>query len=440
MKQFLFVTYYYPPAGGPSVQRIIRIIEYMAKNDWQCVVLTVKDGDYTTVDPHLEQHVPAETKVIRTSFFEPYQLYRRFTGKKQDEKIPLAVLSAHSQSTWKERLANVIRANIFIPDGRIGWYRTGVKAGLTAIKNNPDIQLVFSSGPPHTVHLIAMKIARITKLPFIADFRDPWVNIDYYSDFKRNPITVAFDRYLEGKVLSRADAITVVGPGCRDQILEGHQENLRKKTHIVYNGFDPDAYPKNRPAPPRDRFILTYIGNLPFNRFTPSFYQAISELKNEQKISPDKFQLHFYGRIDNNVRHEIEKFHIEEYLNFHNFVPHSEAIRATLESHLLLLIINDTKTKKGIVPGKMFEYLASERFVLAIGPLDGDAAKIYYETGCGKFFEYNDVPGIKNFLIQYFENWKQGNWQPIRSDKIHPFKRSEQFKKLLSLFNSFSVG
>lgn len=435
MKKFLFITYYYPPAGGPSVQRIIRIIQQMANACWQSVVLTVKDGDYTTADPQLERRIPQGTRVIRTDFFEPYKLYRRFTGKKQDEKIPLAVLSSHAKAGWKERFANIVRANLFIPDGRIGWYWNGVKYGLKTIHENPDIELILTSGPPHTVHLIGAALARKTGLPFVADFRDPWVNIDYYSDMKRNPLTVAIDRWLEGRVLSLADAITVVGPSCRDQILEGHKNISIKKTEVIYNGFDPDVYPKEKIEPPRDRFILTYIGNLPFNRFIPSFYQAIAELRAENKIQKNKFQIRFYGRVDDSVKQEIAKFDIHEFLFFHDFVPHEQAIRATLESHLLLLIINDTLTKNGIVPGKMFEYLASERLVLAIGPVDGDAAKIYRQTGNGIFFDYNNIKGIKNFILRQFEDWKQGRWQPVSSKKIKQYQRSEQLKKLEVIFS-----
>lgn len=434
MKKFLFITYYYPPAGGPSVQRIIRIIQYMAQNGWQSVVLTVKDGDYTMEDSFLFKRIPEGTRVIKTDFFEPYKLYRKFTGRKLEDKIPLAVLSSHSKAGWKEKLANTIRANLFIPDGRIGWYRKGVKAGLEVIKNDPDIKLVFSSGPPHTVHLIGKKLACKSGLPFVTDFRDPWVNIDYYNDIKRNPLTVALDKHLEGKVLRQANGISVVGPGCRDQILEGHKNIPREKSIIVYNGFDPDVYPPEKPNPPKNKFILTYIGNLPFSRFIPGFFHAISELKKHPEIQPDKFQFHFYGHVDESVKKEIDKFEIDKFLTFHDFVPHEQAIRATVESHLLLLIINDTPTKKGIVPGKMFEYLASERFVLAIGPVDGDAAKIYNETGCGKFFDYEDISGIKNFLLESYRNWQKGNWQPSDTSLISKYERAEQLAKIKEMF------
>jgi len=436
MKKFLFITYYFPPAGGSAVQRITRIIQYMAKNGWQCVVLTVNEGDYTTLDAKLVERIPPETKVIRTDFFEPYKLYRKFTGRKQEENIPVAVLSSHSKASWKERIANKIRMNFFIPDGRIGWYRTGVKTGIKEIKNDPDIRLILSSGPPHTVHLIANTIARKTGLPFVADFRDPWVNIDYYSEIKRNALTVAVDKYLEGKVLRRTDAVTVVGPSCRDQIVNHHKKIDLKKTHIIYNGFDSDVYPENPSDPPKDKFVFTYIGNMPFNRYTPALYQGLQQLKAENWIQPEKFQFHFYGTIDETVRHEINKFKINEFLFFHNFVPHREAIEAVVNSHLLLLIINDSNTQKGIVPGKMFEYLASERYILGIGPTDGDAVDVFSKTRCGIFFDYQDVDGIKKFLIEQYEKWQDGKWQPTKSNSINKFSRSEQLKKMRSIFDS----
>ena len=436
MKKFLFITYYYPPAGGPSVQRIIRIIQHLAKSGWHCVVLTVNEGDYTTVDPQLIERVPANTQVIRTDFFEPYKLYRKFTGKKKEEKIPLAVLSSHSKASWKEKIANKIRMNLFIPDGRIGWYRQGVKAGIKTIKNDPDIKLVLSSGPPHTVHLIANSIARKTGLPFVADFRDPWINIDYYGELKRSFLTVALDKHLEGKVLRRADAITVVGPSCRDQIVNHHKNINLQKTHIVYNGFDADVYPKKRPDPPKDKFILTYIGNLPFNRYTPSFYQAIADLKHEKKFEAKKFQVHFYGNVDATVRKEISNFKIDEFLFFHDFVPHEQAIKAIVFSHLLLLIINDTPTKKGIVPGKMFEYLATGRYILGIGPTEGDANDVFNETGCGTFFDYSDRDGIKNFIYNQIQNWQQGKWKPIISKTKNKYNRTEQLKIFEEIFNN----
>ena len=435
MKKFLFITYYYPPAGGPSVQRIIRIIQHMRKNGWQCIVLTVDKGDYTTVDPQLMERVPADTQVIRTDFFEPYRLYRKLTGKKQDEKIPLAVLSSHSKASWKEKIANTIRMNLFIPDGRIGWYRPGVNAGMKAVKNDKDIKLVLSSGPPHTVHLIASTIVKKTGLPFVADFRDPWIYIDYYSEIKRNFLTVALDKYLEGLVLRRADAITVIGPVCRDQIVNHHKNINPQKTHIIYNGFDPDVYCVEKSDPPKDKIILTYIGNLPINRYTPTFYQAIADLKFENKIETKKFQIHFYGNVDEAVRKEISNFKIDEFLFFYDFVPHQQAIKAIILSHLLLLIINDTPTKKGIVPGKMFEYLATGRYILGIGPTEGDAVDVFSETGCGTFFDYKDRKGIKNFLYNQFQIWQQGKWRPIISKAKDKYNRAEQLKVLETIFN-----
>lgn len=438
MKRFLFITYYFPPAGGPAVQRIIKIIQYMAKNGWQSVVLTVKNGEYTSFDPQLEKEIPPETEIIRTNIFEPYRFYRKFIGKEDSYKIPLAVLSSHQKSGWKEKIANTIRANLFIPDARIGWYSYGVKAGVLAVRRDPNIRLVFSSGPPHSVHLIANSVAKKTGLPFVVDFRDPWVHIDYYHAIKRFPLTLAIDRYLEGKILSSANAITVVSPGYRDFLIIGHKNLDLSRFYIVYNGFDPEVYPQPRPNPSNDKFIITYIGNLPFSRFTPSFFSAIVQLKNKKKIDPNIFQFHFYGDIDKYVKGKLEEFNINEFLHFHDFIPHKEAMTKLCESSLLLLIINDTPTKKGIIPGKLFEYLGCNRNILGIGPADGNSADIVQETKSGVIFDYNDTENIANYLLQQYHNWQKGKYFPRQNSLSEKYKRSAQLQKIVELFNEFT--
>lgn len=435
-KRFLFITYYFPPAGGPAVQRIIKIIQYMAKMDWYPIVLTVKNGDYTSLDPNLEKEIPPETEVIRTDIFEPYTFYRRFVGKKADEKIPLAVLSSHQKAGWKEKIANTIRANLFIPDARIGWYAYGVKAGIQAVQEYPDIRLILSSGPPHTVHLIARSIAKKTGRPFVADFRDPWLHIDYYHAIKRSRITLAIDKYLEGKILSDADAITVVSPRYRDFLIMEHENINLEHFHIVYNGFDPEVYPQPRPSPPTDKFTMTYIGNLPNSRFTPAFFSAISNLQKDNKINAKSFQINFYGDVDKFIRDELSKFHIDDFLHFHDFITHQNAMQKICESNLLLLIINDTPTKKGIVPGKLFEYLGSGQNILCIGPSDGDSANILNETKSGVTFDYSEVERIEHYIYQQYQKWEKGEWMPLSTTHINQYKRSEQLKKMLELFNS----
>jgi len=436
-KQFLFVTYYFPPAGGPAVQRIIRIIQYMAEMGWQCIVLTVKNGEYTSLDSQLAKEIPAGTEVIHTDIFEPYKIYCKFIGKKEGDKIPLAVLSSHSKASWKEKIANTVRANLFIPDARIGWYNYGVKAGIQAVQKNCAIRLILSSGPPHTVHLVAKRIAKKTGLPHVADFRDPWINIDYYSGIKRFPLSLAIDRYLEKKVLSSADAITSVSPGCQDLLTDHHHNLDPGRFHIVYNGFDPSVYPQPVPEPPGDKFIITYIGNIPYSRYTPFFFKAISQLKNENKISPDHFQVHFYGNIDSSVRLELKASGIDDFLHTHEFIPHQQAIIRICKSHLLLLIINNTHTKKAIVTGKLFEYLGSRRPILCIGPVDGDAALILNKTQGGLCFDYNDISGMKEYLLEQFQNWQEGKTLKSLPSQIETFSRHQQLKKMVVVFKSF---
>ena len=376
--------------------------------------------------------------MIQTAIFEPYQFYRRFIGKKKTEKIPLAVLSSHQKASWKERFANSVRANLFIPDARIAWYNYGVKAGIQAVQRDSNIRLILSSGPPHTVHLIANAIAKKTGLSHVADFRDPWMNIDYYHNIQRSRLTLAVDKLLEKKILTNANAVSVVSPGCLDLLIDHHQNIDNKKFHIIYNGFDPEVYRSKMPLPPDDKFIITYIGNLPLSRYTSKLYQAIASLKQENKIISGRFQLHFYGNIDMSARKELSQLHLDDFLYFHNFTPHQEAILNICQSHLLLLIINNTHTKKAIVTGKLFEYLGSRRPILCIGPADGDAAKILQETQSGTVIDYEDLDGMKKFLINQYQSWERGNWQAVGNKNIEKYNRAAQLKKLFSIFESLS--
>ncbi|HEX9970572.1 MAG TPA: glycosyltransferase, partial [bacterium] len=327
---------------------------------------------------------------------------------------------------------------LFIPDARIGWYKYAVKAGIKAIQDDPSIKVVLSSGPPHTVHLIGHTIAKRTGLPFVADFRDPWLNIDYYHDIKRSRFTLSIDRYLEGKILTHADAVTVVSPGCLDLLIEGHKNIDLDRFHVIYNGFDAEVYPDPAPQPPGDKFIITYIGNMPQSRYTPVLYQAISELKREGKISSEKFQLQFFGNIHHDVRQELQGFQIDDLLQMNDFVPHQTAIMKICQSHLLLLVINNTRTRNAIVTGKLFEYLASRRPIIAIGPTDGDAAKILCQTGTGSIFEYDDASGIKDFLFRDYQKFQQDKWQPIAGAQIDKYNRSSQLKQLFEVFEKVS--
>ena len=286
--------------------------------------------------------------------------------------------------------------------------------------------------------MIARAIARKTGKPFIADFRDPWLNIDYYHNMKRSSLTIAVDKYLERKTLTSADELITVSPGCQDLLVNHHKNIDRGRFHIIYNGFDPGVYPEKILLPSGDKFLMIYIGNLPLTRYTPNLYQAIAELKHEGKIGTDRFQLDFYGNVDASSRHEISQFQIDDLLAFYDFIPHQQAIMKICQSNLLLLVINNTHTKKAIVTGKLFEYLGSHRPILCIGPPDGDAAKILTETGGGFCFDYDDVNGVKQFIAEQYHQWEKGKWKPVTNSAIEKYKRSNQLAQLATIFNSVS--
>ncbi|MCK4715587.1 MAG: glycosyltransferase, partial [Candidatus Marinimicrobia bacterium] len=218
MKKVLIITYYWPPAGGPGVQRVLKFAKYLPEFGWQPIILTVKNGEYPAIDNSLQKEIPANCKVYNTFSIEPNFVYKKFTGMGSDEKIPTAVLAAEN-TNWKKRLANWIRLNLFIPDAKIGWIPFAVRKGKKIIKaEKPDI--IFSSSPPPTVHLIARKLAKWSGIKWVADFRDPWTDIYHYNDVKRSAWSLNRDKDKEKEIVTSADEIITVSQNVAELLNE----------------------------------------------------------------------------------------------------------------------------------------------------------------------------------------------------------------------------
>ena len=205
MKKVLIITYYWPPLGGAGVQRVLKFAKYLPEFGWQPIVLTVENGDAPVIDKSLFTDIPKECKIYKTKAFQPYNIYKKFTSKPADEKIPSDVLIKKNNSL-KEKLSNWIRLNVFLPDAKVGWIPFAFKEGLKII-NKENIALIFSSSPPHTVQLIAKKLAKKTGLKLIADLRDPWMELIHYQANKRAFFAKFIESKLERGALDSAEEI-----------------------------------------------------------------------------------------------------------------------------------------------------------------------------------------------------------------------------------------
>ncbi|MBC8384580.1 MAG: glycosyltransferase family 4 protein [Candidatus Cloacimonetes bacterium] len=429
MKKVLIITYYFPPSGGPAVQRIINFIKYLPEFGWNPLILTVKNGEFPAIDHTLR--IPDNCKVHKTFSLEPNFLYKKFTGLKRDDSIPVAVIS-NKNANWKKRLSNWIRLNIFIPDAKIGWLPFAVKKGKEIIlSEKPD--LIFSSAPPQTVHLIAQKLSEWSKIKWIADFRDPWTDIYHYDDVKRNSLSRIIERKMEKKVLENADRISVVS----NDIIRLIREKIEdiSKFELITNGFDEQELAGLEEIAKYDKFTMIYSGKMNEQQNPANLWKSLQNLINENSEFRDHFQLIIYGNIVPNLIEEIKKFIPEPNVKMYPYIPHKLLLKVLKKSHISLLLIPNTEKNRGIITGKLFDYLAVENFIIGLGPVGGDADEILHKTNCGKMFDYDDLESIRSEMIEQFENWRSGKILEIYRTEKQQYTRRQLTVKLADVFD-----
>ena len=400
-RRVLLIAYYVPPAGGPATQRILQFIEHLPATGWDVEVLTVREGAYPNRDPSLLEAVPGSVTIHRTPSFDPIALYARLKGDDEDD-IPAGSLG-EDESSVLETAARWIRANFFIPDARIGWWPFAVWRGRTLLESG-RYDALLSSGAPHSVHLIGRSLHRATGTPWIADLHDPWTDISYYDEFPHTRWAERLDAHFERSVLAEASAVTTVSPSWAE-LFAGKAEN---RYAVVENGFDPNDFESVQPAP-ADDFVLAHVGKLYASRNPAALWRALAALRDEGKIP--ELRVHLTGSVDPEVRRSIERHGLSPIVTIDGFVPHEEALRRMARSTLLLLVIEQFVQANGMITSKLYEYLASGRPVLGVGPSGGDADALLREHGAGAVVDWGDVERMKEVIVAHYEAWEDGHSQ-----------------------------
>lgn len=405
-KKILIITYYFPPSGGAGVQRCLKFVKYLPEFGWQPVVLTVKDADYPAYDESLLSEVPEDVPVYRTKIFEPYQLYRRLTGKKVGEAMDIATLSRDiaGQRKWSERLAELIRSTLFIPDARIGWKPYAVHEGVQIIRKE-KIDLILSSAPPYTCHLIGRALKLKTGLPWICDFRDSWVG--WLSAAKRRGLPHWIELRQENSVLRDADRILTVSPGVQEDLTARHEKLLDQRWSLLPNGYDRHDFEGIEPYPDDNKLTITYTGSLYGNRNPENLLKALIELIHEDQRWKMHLRLKFVGRVAQPILEQFNQPELSGLIEYLPYIPHQESIRHLLSTDLALLIIDDAPANKGILTGKLYEYLGSGKPILALAP-PGNAVDLIREFNAGFIASPGDIHQIKATLSEIMNKWING--------------------------------
>lgn len=427
MKKVLIITYYWPPAGGPGVQRVLKFVKYLPQFGWQPIVLTVENGEYPAYDESLLNEIPSECKVYKTKALEPFSLYKRFVGMKSEDFIPVATL-VEKKINWKKKLSNWIRLNFFIPDAKIGWIPFAVKEGKKIIKaEKPD--MIFSSSPPPTVHLIARKLAKWGKLKWVADFRDPWTEIHYYEKQKRLYVSKAIDSKLEKIVINNSDAIVCVS---KNDMEEYFAKFKSSNCFNIPNGYDDEDFQEiNQTECSKNyEFTILHLGAVGIEREPATLFKVINRIIQDKKINQVK--LVFVGPVDKMVVDKLEKNDNLFSVDFIDYLPHNEALSIAMKTDLLLLLITKSKLNKRILPGKTFEYLKLNKPILVLGPENGEVARIINETQAGKVLEYENEAGIEDFLVGHYKNWIDDNKDVRKNENLITYYSRKNLTKMLT--------
>jgi glycosyltransferase involved in cell wall biosynthesis len=428
MKRVLIITYYWPPSGGAGVQRWLKFTKYLRGFGWEPVIYTPENPEFPDADESLFKDIPEGIEVIKTPIWEPYDAYKRFIGQKKEEKIQAGFLSVKKKNPVIENISVWIRGNFFIPDARKFWIKPSVRFLLKYLSAHP-VDAMVSTGPPHSMHLIAMGLKKKLDIPWLADFRDPWTGIDFYHQLKLTKPADKKHHRLEKTVLSVAGRVTVVSWNWALDL----NKLFPRRYDVITNGFDPDDFNfagKNT----SETFELTHIGSLNKDRNPELLWEVLAEICYENKGFRADLRLRFIGKCDVSLFQDLEKYGLSSLAEKIEYMPHAEVLKESAGSQVLLLLLNNTPNVMGIVPGKIFEYLATRRPILCIGPTDGDSARILRESRAGMTCGFDDRTAIKNALLELYDRYKHNTLQN-QAGEIDSFSRKGLTGKIASLLD-----
>ena len=425
-KKVVIITYYWPPAGGPGVQRWLKFVKYLPDFGVQPIVYVPENPTYPILDEGLLNEVSDKAIILKNKIFEPYQLAGIFS-KKQTQKISSGIIPAAKKQSFLEKLLLWIRGNLFIPDARKYWVNPSVVYLKKYIQEN-NIDTILTSGPPHSLHLIGLKLKEELDVKWFADFRDPWTTIGYHKALKLSSYADKKHKQLESKVLTNADTIIVTSKTTKTEF----QALTNKPIEVITNGYDLENISKQTLD---DKFTMAHIGSFLSDRNPKALWGVLQELVLENEKFAAHFQLKLIGKISQEILESISEFQLDAYCNNLGYVSHTEALEYQRKSQVLLLIEIDSEETKSIIPGKLFEYMVSERPIIAIGPKDSDFAEIITSTNTGVFFTYSEKERLRNTILAYFELFLENKLQ-VHPVGLQQYSRKNLTEKLVSILNN----
>ena len=431
LKKVLVITYYWPPSGGAGVQRWLKFSKYLQEYGWKPIIYTPENPEAPSQDFSLLHEIPESIEIVKTPIWEPYEFYKKLVGMKKGEKVNAGFLNEKKKPGMAEAFSTWVRGNFFIPDARKFWIKPSIKFLIKFLKDNP-VDAIISTGPPHSMHLIALGVKNELNIPWLADFRDPWTQIDFYHQLRLTKFADNKHKRLEKSVLEKADIVTTVSKNWSKDL----EALYPRKIEVVTNGFDPADFDQNN-GKLDSKFTLTHVGSLNKDRNPNFLWATLKEICNENKAFESDLEIKFIGKTDIAVFEQLEKEGLTEKAKKAEYMPHREVIAEASKSQVLMLLINNTPNVAGIIPGKIFEYLASFRPILCIAPHDGDSATIIRDSGAGVVVDFNDSVNLKATILNFYSKYQKGNLN-VSTGSINQFSRRTLTGSIAGLLNSIS--
>lgn len=413
IKRVLVITYYWPPSGDSGVQRWVKFTKYLSQMGIEPVIYTPENPDVRATDYSLEDDIPVNVKVIKRHITEFYWIYRLLRGKKVSDKPEVNPING-GQKSFMQKLMLFLRANLFIPDPRVTWLSPSVKFLKKYLKEHP-VDVIVSTGPPHSMHLIAMKLSKALDIPWLADFRDPWTKIYNFKHLPLLPFAKKKHHKLEKRVLDMADLVVTVSPTIRAEL----QGMTSTPVKLITNGYDTNDF--EQVIEPDGYFNITHTGLLVSDGNPVTFWRILAKKCNEDSVFASSLRIRLSGKVDKEVLDSIKEAGLEQNTVYLGYQKHYVAVREQLNASVLILPLRMEPEKKGLLPGKLFEYLAACRTILCIGLKEGDIADVLHETKAGEAYDWDD-PKMEYFIDQCWIDFKEGK-------QLHMAKNIEQYSR-----------
>jgi glycosyltransferase involved in cell wall biosynthesis len=431
-KKVLIITYYWPPSGGSPVLRWLKFVKYLHEFGWEVTVYTPENPEPQAVDETLLSEVPENVTVLKKKIREPYAIFKRLLRKPKGKSLATAFISDNNKKSLFNEMSVWIRGNFFIPDARKFWIKPSIRYLTRYLREHP-YDAIISTGPPHSLHLIAQGLKKNTRIPWLADFRDPWTNIDYYNQLKLTKRADRKHHQLEETVLRETDAIVTVSPTMTKEFSDMGARSVK----TITNGFD--TVPEGIAADVDNKTLtILHVGSMPESRNPVALWKVLGILARKNPEFQKKLRIELIGNVDYSIMHSLKENGLDDSLVKLEHMPNAEVLQRMSMASVLLLVINNTQNASGILTNKFFEYLSAKRPIIAIGPTNGDAAEILNRTDAGRMIDYQDEKGTEDYILSLIADFEKGNLA-VDVKNIDNFSRRKLTASLAQILDSLVV-